>query len=289
MNRIIAARWAPWLPLLLLVAACASDSVPYADALSGIGADMGWTQTGPAQVFVSDNLYDLVNGQAEMFFAYAFEQATVSEYETASDTTVRVEIWQLSTPADAYGLFTSLRAAEPISVGTEGDVDPGRRLVFWQGRYFASAIAFEALPGPVLESFARAVADALPDAPEGGRPALVDRLPEQGLMERRTVFFHEEISIQSYLWLGGHNLLGLGPETDGVLAWYSIDGSETMLLLVEYRDQGEAAAGLRALQTGGVSDLAATQAHGKLLGVVIGLVDPAEARSLLADALGMNQ
>jgi hypothetical protein len=256
-----------------------------ADALSRIGVEMGWALVGPPQVFVPDNLYDLVNGQAEMFFAYSFEQVTVGEYERAAGATLRVEVWQLAMPADAYGLFTVHRAGVPISVGSEGDLDPGRRLIFWQGRHYVSLIALQPLPDPELETFAQAVAEALPSAPASERPALVERLPRQGLADRRTVSFHEEISIQSYLWLGGHNVLGLGPDTDGVLAWYAVDGAEATLVLVEYPEAGEATAGLEALKMGGVSNLAATQAQGTLLGAVFGPVDLAEARTLLMEAL----
>jgi hypothetical protein len=246
---------------------------------------MGWALVSPPQTFVPGNLYDLVNGQAEMYLAYAFERVIVGEYETAAGASLRVEIWQLATPSDAYGLFTAHRASAPISVGSEGDVDPGRRLVFWQGRYYVSLIALQSLPDSDLETFARAVSDALPHAPADERPTLVGRLPRQGLLDRRTVFFHEEISIQSHLWLGGHNVLGLGLDTDGVLAWYTVDGWETMLLLVEYPSAGEATGGLEALRSAGASNLAATQTQGRLLGAVIGPVDDEEAHSLLADAL----
>ena len=62
------------------------------------------------------------------------------------------------------------------------------------------------LDDAALRGFAQAIAMALPVG--GETPALVKRLPPDGLVERSAVFFHEEISIQNKLWLGGENVLG---------------------------------------------------------------------------------
>jgi hypothetical protein len=157
-----------------------------------------------------------VDGQAEAFFAYGFEQVAVRRYENAEGAVLRVEVWQLATPADAYGLFTASITGTPAAIGNDGDADPGRRLAFWQDRYTVHVRARQELDDADLWGFGEAVSAALPEG--GERPALVDRLPPDGLVERSAIFFHEEISIQSDLWLGGENLLGLGLETDGVLA-----------------------------------------------------------------------
>ncbi len=89
--------------------------------------------------------------------------------------------------------------------------------------------ARQELPDTDLWGLAEAISTALPAGPSEKRPALMGRLPPDGLVERSAIFFHEEISIQNDLWLGGENLLGLGPETDGVLAQYDVGGASTPL------------------------------------------------------------
>jgi hypothetical protein len=54
---------------------------------------------GEVQVFDAENLYDLVDGQAGAFCAYAFEQAAMGDYENAEGEELRVEMWQVATPA----------------------------------------------------------------------------------------------------------------------------------------------------------------------------------------------
>jgi hypothetical protein len=104
------------------------------------------------------------------------------------------------------------------------------------------------------------------------------------LVPRSSIFFHEEISIQNNLWLGGENLLGLGPKTEGVLARYNVGGAPVQLLLVQYPDADSAAAALAALLNDGFEQLAAADVQDSLLGAVFGEVDVAAAERLLAEA-----
>jgi len=252
-------------------------------ALPGRDTLPGWTPAGDSQVFDAQNLYGLVNGQADSFYAYGFEQVAVQTYEDAGGATLRVEVWQMGTPADAYGLFTTVRTGEAISIGGGGDVDPGRRLDFWQDRYLVRLFAISPLDAPVLTAFAEQIAGVLP--PGGERPSLVARLPQEGLVERSDLFFHQEISIQDTLWLGGQNLLGLGPETNAVLARYEVAGEAAWLLVVEYADPGAASAAVDALRAGGQASLVAAEADQRSLVAVFGTVSPAAARDLLRDTL----
>jgi hypothetical protein len=277
-----------WCCLLIgwLLVACRQDepivisqpnTFPNADAFSG------WTTDGEIETFGQENIYDLVNGQADAFFAYGFEQVMVQNYENTDGTVLSIEIWQLATPSDAYGLFTTTISGEPVVIGNEGDADPGRRLIFWQDRFYIHLRARQEVPDADLWSLAAAVSAALPSG--GQRPALMDQLPAEGLVERSAIFFHEEISIQNEIWLGGENLLGLSPETEGVLARYEVGDTLARLLLVDYPDAEMAAAGHAALRDGQISDAVASDTSNTLLGVVFGEVDRAKADALLTAAL----
>jgi len=272
------------LVLALMVSGCGRKAASLADVFPGGDAFPDWTPTGDVEVFDRENIFDLVDGQAEAFFAYGFEQVAVRRYENTEGAVLHIEVWQLATPADAYGLFTASTAGEPAAIGNDGDADPGRRLAFWQDRYTVHVRARQELPDADLWGFAQAVSAALPEG--GERPALVERLPPDGLVERNAIFFHEEISIQDELWLGGENMLGLGPETDGVLARYDVGSGVARLLLVQYPNAEAASAGLAALEGTRVSSLVTAGARGNLLGAVFGETDEAAAGTLLTGALG---
>jgi hypothetical protein len=258
-------------------------SSPLTGAFPGADAVVGWTPDGEIETYDSETIFDLVDGQADFFFVYGFERVAVQRYKNAEDVVLDVQIWQMIDDEGAYGLFSAGVAGEPVDVGNEGDVDPGRRLAFWRDRYVAQLFARKEIPDADLRSFAGAISAALPAG--GERPALVDRLPAGGMVPRSTVFFHEELSIQNEVWLGGENILGLSPDTDGVLARYEIDGATVRLLLVEYPDVEAALAAVEALERGGIERLVTAGTRNHLLGAVFGEVDEAAVSALLEKAL----
>jgi hypothetical protein len=277
--------------LALLLVGCGSkpESKPeftsLADVFTNTDGLQGWTPTDEARVFDSETIFDLVNGQADAFFAFGFEQVAVQSYESATGIVVRAEIWQLATPADAYGLFTASIAGTPVTVGhaNAGDADPGRRLSFWQDRYRVAVYARQEVPDADLRSLAETVSTALPSG--GERPSLLDQLPPEGLADRSAIFFHLEISIQDRLWLGGANVLGLSSETDGVLARYDVGDAIGQLLLVQYPDTQAAAAALAALETAQIDGLVSGATRDNLLGAVFGKVDETASTALLTEAI----
>jgi hypothetical protein len=275
------------LALALILARCGRGEsvVLLTETFPAAGDVPGWTPEGDPQTFDEETLFDLVNGQAEAFFAYGFQRVATRRYIGAGEATLHVEVWQLATPADAYGLFSANVAGTPVEgIGAGGDADAGRRLAFWQDRYFVNVRALQTVAHADLESIAHSIGAALPAG--GEPPALVDRLPPDGLMDRSPRFFHQEISIQDVVWLGGENVLGLGPETDGVLARYEQRGAIAWLMLVDYPEPAGATAARTALSGAGVDDLVAIKVDHARLGAVFGQIDAEAAGELLARALG---
>jgi hypothetical protein len=255
-----------------------AEAFPDADTVPG------WNRGDEAETFDSETIFNLVDGQADFFFVYGFEQVAVQRYTNSDGIVLDVQIWRLAHPEDAYGLFTASTAGEPADIGNEGDIDPGRRLAFWQDRYVTQMYARSAIADADLRGFADAISAALPSG--GERPALMDRLPSDGLVARSAVFFHEEISIQNEIWLGGENVLGLSPDTDGVLARYELGGTMGHLLLIAYPGAEAASVGLAALAGGEIESLVDADVQQNLLGAVFGDVDGTAAGTLLAEALG---
>lgn len=254
-----------------LLAACGGGTTSLSDSLPDMADAPDWQATGEARTYDEETLYDLVNGQADAYFAYGFEQVAVQSYAGPEGRTVDVEIWQVATPADAYGLHTANRTGQPVEIGNGGDADPGRRLAFWQARYYVRVFARQPVTPETLRGFAEATALALPTG--GERPALVDRLPEEGLVPGSVLFFHRPISIQDRVWLGDENVLGLDQETEGVLGRYEIRGSTAELMVVRYPSAEEAAAKLEAVRNSGLDTLIIVDARDALLAAAFGDVD----------------
>src|SRR5512138_3624726 len=284
-------KWsAAALAFILVLTACQpskasapASTLPLDTLLPAAGPVSGWDAAEAVQTYGREDLFNLVDGQADAFFAYGFEQVAVRRYQNAAGTRLNVEVWQLTNPADAYGLFHSGMAGQPAAIGVEGDSDPGRRLAFWQERYFVSLTTLEAIPDETLWTFAKEIAQRLPSG--GECPTIVKRLPAEGLVENSALFFHEEISIQMEIWLGGENILGLSQDTNGVVARYAWGDQKARLLLVEYPSADDATQGLKALQSSEIKDIIASDVKGTLLAAMVGKVDADKAQALLQEAL----
>ena len=262
----------------------AEPNYPPLDALFPASKSIGdYATNGAPRTFVHSNLTDFVDGQADTYFAYNFRQVAVQSYTTAALIPLHVEIWQFGDSADAYGVYTLSRSIVTAGIGNDGSTTFERRIAFWQDRYYVHVSCESKLPQADLEAFARAVAQALPTG--GDRPALLQRLPQDGLTPNDAIYFHLEITLQNDIYLGGTNKLGLSPRTNGLEAHYTLAGQTATLLLIQYPDAQSAAAGWQGLQSAQVDNLVASQAAGSLLGAVIGKVDPAAAKGLLDQAL----
>jgi hypothetical protein len=282
--------WHGWILLILglLLTGCASlSSTPESTLETAFPSEIsGWTSTEDVRLFDSENLFDLVDGQADAFFVYGFEQVAVRTYTNPAGDRLDVQIWQLATPADAYGLFTLGRAGSPATIGNEGDAESGRRLSFWQDRYTVHVGARQDVDDALLWDFARFVSDALPQG--GEPPSIIIWLPQNeldGFREHGFIFFHEELSIQDRIWLGGENILGLSHDTNGVVATYEVDDTWYYLLLVEYPTANQASARQQALQTEQVDDLLTIQVRDNMLIAVFGTGDKTRAETLMAEVL----
>lgn len=269
--------------IVVLLGCNTTEEPPQTNIFPEAGTISGWTPVAETRTFDSKNLFDLVNGQAESFFVLGFEQVQVQDYENAEGIRLGVEVWQLASPADAYGVYSTAIVGDPVVIGNDGDSNPGRRLAFWQDRYFVHIRARQAVDDADLQAFAQAVSTALPAG--GEKPELVSQMPTENLVDRTPIYFHQDLTLQNYLWLGTDNPLNLSQAANAVLGHYEIDGEMAQLLLVQYPDVEAAATALAALRGDGIEDLVLADSRDVLLGAVFGEVSLETAQTLLASVL----
>jgi len=262
---------------LLLLAGCGAAGQ---GAFPRNGAVAGWSQ-GERATLTGEGLAGLSTGAAA---GYAAESVERQAYVKASGEQMDVQVWRMADAGEAYGLWSALRSGERVDgIGNNADSDGARRLAFWQERYFVQALAGQDVPEADLAAFGEALAKNLP---RGGQPpALVTGLPKDGLEAGRTLYFHGETSLTPALDLGGENRLGLSPKTNGVLAFYTLEGQPYRLLLVDYPAGSDSSARVRVLQNLGLPGLLVAGVQGQRLGAVFGAQSSAGVVTLLQEAL----
>jgi hypothetical protein len=98
--------------LLLAIAVHHADGAdprqPVLDALTATGE---WRLLEPARSFGPDNLYEEIDGEAELFLPYGMERLTVAVLGRTArpGSEVRLELYRMSSPRDAYGIWSQYR------------------------------------------------------------------------------------------------------------------------------------------------------------------------------------
>jgi hypothetical protein len=244
----------------------------------------GWRPEGRLWLYDRETLYDLVDGAADLYFSYGFENVIVQDYVDENGQAAHVEMYTMASDADAYGLYTYHSYGEPVELGIDGERESGYRLAFWQDKTFVQILARDSVDDSALWALGQAVAASLPQG--GTRPALVEALPVEGRQPGSARFFRAKIALDNLLWLGTDDLLGLGPDVEGVVARYEIDGQGADLLLVAYPDAERAEQAQAALENSEVEGLVATGLGERRIGAVFGSLPAEAAEALLAAALG---
>src|SRR3990170_865385 len=100
----------------------------------------GWKWDGKEIEYNSKTLFNYINGAAELYLAYGFQNLTVRRFEKSNQPPITVELYEMASSEDAYGVFSFERQDEATGIG-QGSEFGGGLLRFWKGRYFVSIYA----------------------------------------------------------------------------------------------------------------------------------------------------
>jgi hypothetical protein len=217
-----------------------------------------WHASGEPVVYGTESIFSYIDGHAEVYLAYGMQRCLSRRYASEAGAEVVVDLFELASPADAFGVFTHDRDGEVVDAGHDARLRPGW-LSLWYGRWFVSLYhegGAEPEGGAVVE-LARGVVAGLPEAGKDRPPTLVQALPSVGL-ERSTVRFLRTFGIlNSHLYMGAEDPFGLGADTAAVLAEYERSGDSAFLLVVELPTLGRAEAAVEGFAASWLSGDAA--------------------------------
>lgn len=205
----------------------------------------GWRQSGEVKTYVGKKLYDSIDGAADRFFQYAFREQYVAGYSSNdSGKSINIEVYDMGTPEDAFGIFSCHDnvMSEHVGVGLAATISE-INLDFCRGKHFARLLGMGFEEGEAkkpLRAFAEAIAGNI--EPGGELPELVKRLPE-GYVEGSLLFFHTAEILNERRYVAEENIFRLNEKTNGVLAAYTAEEKETfklekdILYIIEYPDE----------------------------------------------------
>jgi hypothetical protein len=201
----------------------------------------GWKWDGKETKYDSRTVFKYMDGAAELYLAYGFQNLTVRRFEKLNQPPLIVELYEMASSEDAYGVFSFEHQDEDAGIGQRSEFGGGL-LRFWKGKHFVSIYAEG--EGAEVESgilvMGRAAANSIPAM--GSEPKLVGFVPgkDLGLVDKSVRYLKSHVLLNQRFFIAHQNILNLNRNTEAVLAQYLQDKQKTQLLLIRYPNSKEA-------------------------------------------------
>jgi len=174
----------------------------------------GWTRASEVLTYEADNLWEYINGAAELFVEYDVQTCRTADL-TSGDVTVTVDLYDMGTPLNAFGVFNRESPGKgiPLPQATAAVVSPPYQALLLKG---ATYVKVNAVEGDLTETTGRELLAAVAATLSGqaGYPSELELLPEAGRVAGSEGYQRE-------------GFLGLRELTDCVYAEYTGDGDRT--------------------------------------------------------------
>jgi len=197
----------------------------------------GWKAQGEVEIYDRETIFDYIDGAGEVYRSYGFQKLVVLRLVKDRQPTILVELFDMGSPEDAYGIFSHAREGEEMGIG-QGSEYRGSLLCFWKGNFFVCIFSERQTPETKKAVFDLARKIAKNIKATGSRPKLLAYLPTEGLLKQSVRYFHLHTSLNYHYYVASENILKLSPRTEAVFARYQ--KGQSYLLLVRYPDQKEA-------------------------------------------------
>jgi hypothetical protein len=163
----------------------------------------GWRQADKPQVFSPETLYEHINGAADLYLKYDFQDLQVAEYGNEKKAAVTVEIYRHRSPHHAFGIYSQERLpnANFLEIGAQGYYE-SMVLNFIKGPYYVKISSYNtgADDREILLAFGRRVAQNL----EGitSLPATLSFFPSDGKKKNSEKFIARDFLGYSFFHSG---------------------------------------------------------------------------------------
>jgi Family of unknown function (DUF6599) len=204
----------------------------------------GWQKSAKGTVYTPDNLFEYINGGAELYISYGFNHLASRTYSKEGLPEIKIDIFDMDGAYNAFGVFAHSKEDidDFIAPDVESEYASGL-LTFWKGRYYVSILAYPETDEKkkIVQKLGQEISANITE--KSSKPPLVQMLPKEKLDTDSIRYFRHYIWLNSYFYISTHNILNMDKGTEAVLAQYNLDEKTkpaTMLLLVTYLSKEDA-------------------------------------------------
>jgi len=175
------------LALFWLIMACVGMNISAGESL--FPALKGMTNPESPAEYTAENLFEYINGAADVFIGYDFQHLYSMSYSGPEGRSITADVYVHADKANGFGIYGQEKPLQGdfLSIGTEGYYETGV-LNFFQGRYYVKISAFDLgdQDRELLSDLARGIAKSIPDPP--GFPPVLKAFPEENRIPRSERF-----------------------------------------------------------------------------------------------------
>jgi len=197
----------------------------------------GWQVEGPPLRIDDTTIFDYMDGGGELYLAYKFNSLLVYRYTRGPEEELLVEIYQMETPDEAFGLLSLDWTGEPVTLNSafparpENPVCPDYTALYGEGLLRARAgslylriLASRETPD-VRETILKLGKILAGKSQPQSLPAILDVIipstdSDWKIRRDRTVYFHSHLVLNSFYYLSHENILNLNHSTEGLLVCF---------------------------------------------------------------------
>jgi hypothetical protein len=191
----------------------------------------GWIADKAVKTFISQNLYGHINGGAELFLEYGFEQLQIQSY-TNGDQAVVLELYEMKTSNSALGIYLMKAGEEKpcAEIAVRNTVNTYQMLLT-SANYFVQINNFggDSSLVPIMVSLGQNIISQINREYNHN---LFDYLPKENIVRNSERLFCGPYSLQSIYTFGKGDIFQLNGEIFGVSADYQTDSRESFTRLI---------------------------------------------------------
>lgn len=206
-----------------------------------------WTISSDPRHFAGEQLYEYIDGGAELFLSYNYREAVSQKYVSDNEPVVVADIFDMGTAANAYGVFCHTREKQTEEFGQGAQVYEDA-IIFWKDRYYVSLMAYDLSERATefLHQLASSIDANIPET--GPLPEILKILPEHYLDNNSLLYFHHYIWQNNFGYLADENIFNINDSTDAILARCRDNDQTARILVIKYPDEAGATKALDAFQ-----------------------------------------
>jgi hypothetical protein len=208
----------------------------------------GWAKSGPLRTFTGQDLFNQIDGGAELFLEFGFAKLRLQTY-ARDKAELTLNAYEMESAASALGVYLMKMGKEtPFpEIGARNSCEE-IQLTILKGRYFIQVDNLGEVPAATAEAVALANAFLTGIAKESGSTPL-DALPREGKVAGSERLIRGPDGLQPYFTFGEGDILSQGGRIFGALAAYRMPGGASFTrLVVTYPDPAASAAALAHLK-----------------------------------------